>query len=180
MPKPYTQEQLTAMAAGVTLEESPEASASTGSAGDEAAATGNTASTETSAVTDPKDAEIATLKSLLATATEKVTATEAEVETLKATVASTEGPLASVSEIVRASLKSMLIPLNADTKALATMDATALAAEHARVSALFKETFKVGAAASMSPTGPEDKPKPKVPAVLDPRVNRMAMSVPRA
>lgn len=180
MPKPYTQEQLAAMAAGVILEETPEASASTGSAGAAPDETGNTASTEASAVTDPKDAEISSLKALLATADEKIAATEAEVVTLKATVASTEWPLASVSEIVRNSIKAMLIPLNADTKALAAMDAAALVTEHARVSALFKDTFKVGAAASMAPAEPEEKQKSRIPAVLDPRVSRMAMSVPRA
>ncbi len=180
MPKPYTQEQLAAMAAGVILEPTSGASSPDGSAGSEPDATGNTASTETSAVTDPKDAEIASLKSLLAESTEKVNATEAEVATLTAKVASTEGSLASVSEIVRSSLKAMMIPLNADAKAVATMDAATLVSEHARVSALFKETFKVGAAASMAPASQEEAPKPKIPAVLSPLASRMAMSVPRA
>jgi signal peptide peptidase SppA len=162
MSKPFTQEQLVALAAGVTLEAAIEAPAGEAPAADQAP----TETTEQSPAADAQSTDlVAYLKEQNATATADLVKTTAELELAKTTLAAATASITALSEIVKASAKTMAVGLGEKTQA-DTLDAATLVAEHARLATAFKSKFKVGAVAATN-TSDEGQPKP-TKAKVDP------------
>lgn len=162
MPKPLTQEHLAAMAAGVELESAdatavtktdaaPAASAATDSAA--APAADATAAPAAEATKDPMvgflQAQVKDLNAELLTA--KMAAKTAEDG-----LAASKTNLEALTNIARASIRTMTIGLGGKAEAVDAMSTADVVAEHARVSAVFKDKFKVGAVAATNTS--EDKP----------------------
>lgn len=130
MPKALTQEQLDAMAAGVDLnadDSAPEADASTNEVpdGDDSSA----------------NAEVVSLKAQLDTL-------NSEHTSLKAQLQASTSETSALAEIARASVRTMGVHFGVKSDAVAAMDNATLLAEHARLSGLFKDKFKVGGVAA--------------------------------
>jgi capsid assembly protease len=152
MPKPLTQEQLIALAAGVELEAATET-------------TETTAETTTTVVEEVKEVTPA------AAASELTMYLQTQVKELQATVATltlastsmaeaaaaNKANLEALADIGRNSVKTMTIALGGKADAIAAMSASDVVAEHARVSAVFKTKFKVGGVAATD-TSEEQKP----------------------
>lgn len=151
MPKPLTQEQLIALAAGVELEASTE--------------TVETVAETTTVVDEVKPVAPA------AAASELTVYLQTQVKELQATVATltlastsmaeaavaNKANLEALADIGRNSVKTMTIALGGKADAVAAMSASDVVAEHARVSAVFKSKFKVGGVAATD-TSEEQKP----------------------
>jgi signal peptide peptidase SppA len=158
MPKPLTQEQLVAMAAGVTLEatvaETVNAEAVT--------ETSNEGSTE--APTDkPAEAAAAAPSELVTYLQVQVTALQAEslefrmaAKTAADALTAATTNLEALAGIARNSIRSMTIALGGKAEAVEAMSVGDVVAEHSRVAAVFTDKFKVGAVAATNTL--EDKP----------------------
>lgn len=148
-------DELLAMANGVDLTEGEDKPAAT------APATGEPAADAPEADAPEADTEVAatlaqTQKDLAETAL-KLSAAQTELDSLKAQLAdaatakaAADTVTASLANIVRASVKSMSLPLNKPTDTLAEATPEQLVAAHTEVVALFKAKIKVGGAAAPS------------------------------
>lgn len=148
MPTPLTQEQLAAMAAGVDLSVVEPA----------AEAQGPKTTPDDSAAT----AELAAAQASLAELTSKLEASDSAAVAMKASMEAAEATATALGAIVSSSLK--LMAMNLKTELKADMSLTELAAEHTKVSAQFKEKFKVGGVAATNTI--EERPVAK--AAIDP------------
>ena len=146
MPKPMTPEHLAALAAGVDLEEAPEAAAQVVEPVAEVV-------TEAPAPTlESVQAQAAALQAELDTANANITELTAKLEGAAAAEA-------GLRTIALAGLKTMSLHVSADMGAAEAMAASDLIAEHARVSEAFKAKIKVGGIAATKPKAEDGKPK---------------------
>lgn len=145
MKLPLTTEELTAMAAGITLTDTkPEADVTA----PEPTATAPEATVEA----DP----VVTLTAQVAALNVQVAALTTAAATATASADAHKASADAMLVIVRNSIKTMAIGLQEDVKA-EDLDATQALAEHGRLSALFKTKFKVGGVAA---TNTVEEPKP--------------------
>jgi len=152
MPKPLTQEQLIAMSAGVTLDaavsETVTADAVTETANEGATDTSTEASTEAkpeaAAPSDLVSYLQAQVQTLQAEAIEFRMAAKSAQDSLTASQANLE----ALTNIARASIKSMTVALGGKAEAVEVMSTADVVTEHARIVPLFKDKFKVGAVAA--------------------------------
>jgi len=146
MLKPMTPEHLAALAAGVDLEEAPEAAAQVVEPVAEVV-------TEAPAPTlESVQAQAAALQAELDTANANITELTAKLEGAAAAEA-------GLRTIALAGLKTMSLHVSADMGAAEAMAASDLIAEHARVSEAFKAKIKVGGIAATKPKAEDGKPK---------------------
>lgn len=161
MPKPLTQEHLAAMAAGVTLESAdatavtntdaaPAASAAT----DAAAAVADTTAAPTAEAT--KDPMVGFLQAQVKDLNAELLTAKMAAKTAEDGLAASKANLEALTNIARASIRTMTIGLGGKAEAVDAMSTADVVAEHARVSAVFKDKFKVGAVAATNTS--EDKP----------------------
>lgn len=173
MPKAFTADQLAALASGAAVEPNatelevedttPAAEATTTNTQAEET-TATETSTETTATTSHAADVLAFVKSQLVEANDALLAAKVEIASLKATVDGMKANHDGLLTIARNSVGNMLIALNSSAAAAEGLDATAVLAEHARLSTAFKAKFKIGGVAA---TKPEDD-KPAVKASFDP------------
>lgn len=151
MPKPLTQEDLVAMAAGVTLDDAekpaPVPSAEVPPA--------DTASTEV--VVPPSTELTAYLQNQVASLQLQVATLAVASKTLEDAATASKATLEALAEIGRNSVKTMTVALGGKAEAITAMSASDVVTEHARVSAVFKAKFKVGGVAA---TDTSEGPKP--------------------
>ena len=166
MPKPLTDEQLAAMAAGVDL--TAELAAQP-----DAAAQPDVAQPAQPAAASKPDVQSAMdmAKEMLAQAQTDLVMSKSEVITLKAQLSARGTELETVKaetdkfvEIARASVKTMGLHFGLTSESVAAMRPSDVLAEHARLSDLFKAKFKVGGVAAT--TSDSVKPKQAVPLVF--------------
>jgi signal peptide peptidase SppA len=161
MPKPMTQEQIIALAAGVTLDASThtvvktaeelEAEAKPLEATNAAAATG-AAPAEAAKPSDLTTYLQAQVEKLQVEVTEFRVAAKAAQDALAASTSNME----ALANIARSSIKTMTVALGGKAEAVDVMSAGDVVTEHARIVPLFKDKFKVGAVAATNTS--EDKP----------------------
>lgn len=161
MPNPITQEQLVAMAAGIQLETEAESPAPAAEASQQAST--ETGATEQAANQEESTDLVAYLKEQNAVAASNLVKATAELEVAKSTLATATASIAALSEIVKASAKTMALGLGEPVLS-ESLDASALVAEHSRLATAFKSKFKVGAVAATNTS--DDQPKSK--ATVDP------------
>lgn len=154
MPTPYTAEQLAALAAGVSADALDEVTTSAATATETEPTQAEEVKTET-----PKAAEapslVEFLQTQLAEANSKLMAAGIELAQLKEKSAEAQATHDGLLTIARDSVGKMSIALGGTATVADGLSAVAVLAEHARVSAIFKDKFKVGGVAS---TKTEDKP----------------------
>jgi hypothetical protein len=103
---------------------------------------------------------VSALNAQMATVNATLAAAQAEVQTLKASVASTE----ALTTIVRQVLGNKIVALGGSASTADTFNSTNIAAEYSRVDALFKDKFKAGGvAATASPVPVETTPQKASP-----------------
>lgn len=160
MPTPLTQEQLVAMAAGVTLdaEKTPEELAAEASAAAAAADTAALASSESQAADKPAPSLTEYLQTQVANLQAELLTLKMEAKTATEGLAASKSNLEALASIARSSIKTMTVALGGKAEAVDAMSAADVVTEHGRVSAVFKDKFKVGGVAATN-TG-EDEPKP--------------------
>ena len=156
MKLPLTTEELTAMAAGITL--TADVTTPAAPVAEDKPAT-ETTTEDKPAEVDPVVTLTAQVSALTVQLAAMTTATATATASADAYKASADAMLA----IVRNSITTMAIGLKEDVKA-ETLDATQALAEHGRLAALFKTKFKVGGVAA---TNTVEEPKP-VKAAVDP------------
>lgn len=158
MPNPLTQEQIIALAAGVTLEASTEKTAEELAA--EAAALEATNAAAATVVAPAEAAKPTELTDYLQAQVEKLQVECAEfrmaAKTAQDTVAASAASLEALASIARSSIKTMTVALGGKAESVDVMSAGDVVAEHARIVPLFKDKFKVGAVAATNTS--EDKP----------------------
>ena len=156
MTLPLTPEQLAAVTAGVVLE----AAAPT-------TETATTTEVAPAAETKPATEVLAGgaselvdyLKSTNASLTAEVVTLKMEAKTATDKLEALTPALAALAEIGRNSVRTMTVALGGKAESVATLSDMDVVAEHGRVSALFKEKFKVGAVAATNTS--EDAPVAK-------------------
>lgn len=196
MPKPYTPEELAAIAAGVTLPvatapSAPEAASATAPEATSATTTETAAEASEAQAEAPAAAVQATLdvkaspeyKALegLYTA-QQASLVEVQVQLAKSKedLAASAAVLTPFTEIVRNSVRSMTVALNGNAALVEGLTASALQVEHARLSVLFLEKFKAGAVAAPAEKTGEPSPGNPAPSArsMTPQMRAMAKSVP--
>jgi signal peptide peptidase SppA len=162
MTKPLTQEQLVAMAAGVDLQaatvtKTPEelATEAAALAAANAAATAALASAATTETEKPSEL-VAYLQTQLKELQTENLALTASAKTATDSVAALTKDSEALVTIVRAAVKNMAVPLGGSAASVDALSASDLVAEHARVSPLFKDKFKVGGVAATTSEGKAD------------------------
>jgi signal peptide peptidase SppA len=172
MPKPLTDEQLAAMAAGVELPAADAESVTPTASGAEnpedpdgeddvaaaSAATASTASTAPSEAANP-------LQALFVQAQSDLVEAKASLKLMEVQKAEATALTDKFVEIARASVKTMGLHFNVKADAVAAMSAVEVLAEHGRLATLFKERFKGGAVAATNTLEGAAKP---VKAAVDP------------
>lgn len=155
MPNPLTQEQLVAMAAGVTLEtDTPEVPV-----------VETAAVTELVAVADSTPSELQVfLERQVKDLQAEVLAAKMEAKTATDSLATSAVNLTALTEIARNSVRTMSIALNVKAESVDALSVSDVVSEHARVAEVFKSKFKVGGVAATS-TVEDTKP---AKAVVDP------------
>lgn len=174
MPSPHlpSPEELVAMAAGIDLTdesaaqvvEQPKAAAPEQAVEEEVAAE----AAKPEAVEDKAAETQALLDASIAAQAEisaKYEAAQVELATLQASIAEKDAAATAMSDIVRGTIKTMSLPLNLGTDALAELNGTDLCAKHQEVSDLFKAKVKAGGVTAATRQQREDKPQA---AVLNP------------
>ena len=168
---PLPQEQIIALAAGVTLE----ASASTvektveelaaEAAAAEAAAAEAAAKAIADAAVAPSASELTTyLQAQIGTLQVEATELRVAAKTAQDALIASSANLEALANIARSSIKTMTVALGGKAESVDAMSAGDVVAEHARIVPLFKDKFKVGAVAATNTS--EDKPVVK--AQVDP------------
>lgn len=164
MTQALTTEQLTAMAAGVTLgeEQTDNQEAST-----EDTATPEEKSAETLATTEapPAADAMAVLKEMLADAQTQLASAKVELGNLQATLDAQKPQFEAAIEVVRSSVRTMGLHFGIKKEAVAAMSATEVLAEHSKVAEQFKEKFKTAAVAATATAEDTKADKPTQAAV---------------
>jgi len=151
MPKPLSQEHLEALAAGVDLDaEDKETTGTT-------ASTTETTTPAVPAATENSTDTLTVLQKMVSDANVAAAAATAEAVAAKAELDANKVQLNAALDIVRVSVKNMSVPLN-QTVDTATMSASEVLAEHARLSVEYRKKMKVGGVAATAAS--EDAPKP--------------------
>ena len=166
-----TPEELAAMAAGIDLKAETPAKPAELPNGQVAAA-----STEEAAAAVPSAEEalataneqLAEVTASLATATAELEAFKTKAETLQATLDSQAEAVAGLTDIVRATIKTMSLPFNLETGALAELAGTDLVAKHKEISELFKSKVKAGGVAAATRETKEEAEKQTQTATVNP------------
>ena len=161
MPKPLTQEHLAAMAAGVELEsaaatDTTAAAATTPAVDAPAAETSAAASADTPVAEASKDSVVGFLQAQVKDLNAELLTAKMAAKAAEDSVAASKANLEALASIARASIRTMTIGLGGKAEAVDAMSTADVVAEHARVSAVFKDKFKVGAVAATNTS--EDKP----------------------
>lgn len=157
-----TEAQLRAAAEAETARVAAEAEAARVAAEAAAAeATAAAAAAATKPTVATPDPVVTHLTAQLAASNEAVTAAKIEAASYKAAAESVEGLLA----IARASLGNLYVAFNGSAATAETFNASTIVAEHARMSAQFKEKFRVGGVA-VTPKPQESAPDPVAQAVI--------------
>ena len=137
-------------------------------------------SAETSVDTKPEDAEVQSeafvaltaqlseAQASLATATTELETFKATAESLQANLDSQTTVMAGLADIVRATIKTMALPFNLETGAVAEMAVTDLAAKHKEISDLFKSKVKAGGVAAATRETKEEAEKQTQTATVNP------------
>lgn len=174
MPKPLTDEQITAMAAGVILDDeitsnvtnattAPEVKGEVGGQVPEGAKADEAGAQALAAV----QAELVKAQAELASVTNAKAAAEATFASalaqVKAGATATEESMKPFVEIARAAMKSMAIALNEKTDAMATMPASEVLAEHGRLATMFRTKIKAGGVAATPAKETEKKAQADLP-----------------
>lgn len=165
MINPLTQEQLVAMAAGVTLEAAtdPVVVVAAAPVVGVAAADPAVAADPVVVVAAASDVQVLLEKQVATLSAELLTA-KMEAQTNKEALVANATTLEALTTIARNSVKAMSPGLGIKAVAIDTMVAADVVTEHTRVSELFKAKFKVGGVAA---TNTVEDPKP-VKATVDP------------
>ena len=164
MPKPLTQEQLIAMAAGVQLEEASTETTTTAST--DATTTTTEPATEITATLESKPSEVQVLlEAQLKTAQAELLTAKMEAKAATESLAAASPQLEALATIARSSIKTMTIALGGKAESIDAMSAADVASEHSRVAEVFKTKFKVGAVAATSTI---EEPKPVTKVKVDP------------
>ena len=158
MSTPLTQEQIVALAAGVTLEaHTTEAKTAEELATEAAALAATQAAAAAATAPAPAASELTTYLQA------QVKELQAQVDELRMSaklaqdaVAASASNLETLASIAKASVKTMTVALGGKAEAIDTMAAGDVVTEHARIVTLFKDKFKVGAVAATNTS--EDKP----------------------
>ncbi len=167
MSKPFTVEQLAAMAAGVTLdvvaptaeELAAKAEAEAVQAAADKLAAEALAATEAAKVVAGGASELVDfLKKQTTDLQAQVMTLTMEAKTAKEAVEAIKPNMDALAEIARNSVRTMTVALGGKADAVAALSATDVVAEHARVSAVFKDKYKVGAVAATNTSVEETKP----------------------
>lgn len=148
--QPLTEQQIAAMAAGVVVGD------------DTTKAEDKPKAEETTKVEDKPKAEVpatdalAVVQGMLTTAQAEVATLKLAASGLEAKIKASDDALKPFAEIARASVKNMIVALNAGgADKVATMSNTELLAEHTRLADMFKTKFKAGGVAATA--NKEDK-----------------------
>ena len=168
MPKPLTQEQLIAMAAGVQLEEASTETTTTASTDATTTTTepAATPATEITATLESKPSEVQVLlEAQLKTAQAELLTAKMEAKAATESLAAASPQLEALATIARSSIKTMTIALGGKAESIDAMSAADVASEHSRVAEVFKTKFKVGGVAATSTV---EEPKPVTKAKVDP------------
>jgi hypothetical protein len=104
----------------------------------------------------------------LATATAELEAFKTNAVTLQATLDSQAEAVAGLTDIVRATIKTMSLPFNLETGALAELAGTDLVAKHKEISELFKSKVKAGGVAAATRETKEEAEKRTQTATVNP------------
>lgn len=167
-----TQEELAAMAAGIDLSASTETQAAATAVSTQAEA-GNPA-TETVTV-ETLTAQVAEMQASHAEGVKAFADLTAEAETFKSAAATLQATLdaqaeatAGLTEIVRATIKTMSLPFNLETGALAELAGKDLVAKHKEISELFKSKVKAGGVAAATRETKEEAEKQTQTATVNP------------
>ena len=160
MLKPVTQEELIALAAGVTLSAEGEKTSeqlATEAAAATVAAEALAAAAATSKETLVPSELTAYLQAQVSTLQVRVAAMTVTAKANEDAIVSSKTALEALAEIGRNSVKTMTIALGGKADAVAAMSPADVVTEHARVSAVFKTKFKVGGVAATD-TSESQKP----------------------
>jgi signal peptide peptidase SppA len=166
-----TPEELAAMAAGIDLKaetpakraELPDGQAAATFAEDAAATFA-----EDAAALATANEQLAEVTASLATATSELETFKATAETLQATLNSQAETVAGLTDIVRATIKTMSLPFNLETGTLAELAGTELVAKHKEISELFKSKVKAGGVAAAARETKEEAEKQTQTATVNP------------
>jgi signal peptide peptidase SppA len=167
-----TPEELAAMAAGIDLKAEAATSAKPEAGTAPAASTAQsqeapTVETLTAQIADAQRVQAETLQAL-ADATTEAETLKATAATLQSTLDSQAEATAGLTEIVRATIKTMSLPFNLETGALAELAGTDLVAKHKEISELFKSKVKAGGVAAATRETKEDAEKQTQTATVNP------------
>jgi signal peptide peptidase SppA len=155
-----TPEELAAMAAGIDLKAETPAKPAELPEGQPAA--------DTAAALATANEQLAEVTASLATATAELETFKATAETLQATLDSQAEAVAGLTDIVRATIKTMSLPFNLETGALAELAGTDLVAKHKEISELFKSKVKAGGVAAATRETKEEAEKQTQTATVNP------------
>ena len=159
-----TPEELAAMAAGIDLKAETPAKSADLPEGEAAA----TSAEDAAAALATANEQLAEVTASLATATAELETFKATAETLQATLDSQAEAVAGLTDIVRATIKTMSLPFNLETGALAELTGTDLVAKHKEISELFKSKVKAGGVAADTRETKEEAEKQTQTATVNP------------
>jgi len=159
-----TPEELAAMAAGIDLKAETPAKPEGLPEGKPAADSSEADATALATANE----QLAEATASLATAKAEVETFKATAETLQATLDSQTEAFAGLTDIVRATIKTMSLPFNLETGALAELTGTDLVAKHKEISDLFKSKVKAGGVAAAARESKEDAEKQTQTATVNP------------
>jgi len=148
-----TEQEIAALASGLTPEAAAEAAAAAALAA--VAADKPAPAADKPADTAPQATDlVAFLQTQVKSQTDQILALSIKVQGLEAAAAETGATQGALLDIARASIGKMQVALGGAAPDLSAMSAAAVLVEHARVCAVFKAKFVVGGVAV---TAPEDK-----------------------
>lgn len=170
-PEEIAAAQAAASAAGVDAAAALAAAAAQAAAGVPALATPTTPAAPAVAAPAAQTDVVAYLQTQLKVKDTELMEVNIKARGLEATIAESQTSFDGLLAIARDSLQKMSIALGANADATAAMAPTQLLAEHARVSAQFKERFKVGGVAA-----PAAEVKTPAPAAVNSPLVKLAKS----
>ena len=162
-------EQLTAMAAGVTLEQAPAELTAEQTAAAAAASAAATAEAEAAALAaaeglvsiapvakDPSSVEAVTvLQGMLASVNLELATSKVSEQVSAAALSAAQSNNSAFVEIARSSVRTMGLHFGVTAEAASAMSAEQVLTEHKRLATMFTAKFKVGGVAASSLTKPE-------------------------
>lgn len=161
MPKPFTAEQLAAMAAGVDMPDADDASATNTAPAADAAPAGNAPVAAEPPAASTVDA-MNVLQGMLADAQGKVGVLTAQLEAAKASADANKTTFEAAMTIARKSVQTMGLHFGVNKDSVAAMSDTEVLAEHTRLSGLFTDKFKTGGVAAVGTSGAKPEPSAQV------------------